>query len=98
MSRIFAPHPDVVTEYHDREAILLNPASGKVHRLDPVSSVVWTLVDGTNCVEQIIDISSSLIDAPDSVLKSDIYTLLSDFYTMELIRPIGETEEKVTQA
>lgn len=85
MPRLFQQHPDAVTEYHDTEALILDPKTKAVHRLNPMASVIWSLVDGSHSADDVTNAIADRVYAPLSILRADVYAQLTDFYAMGLL-------------
>lgn len=82
-----ARSPKVVhRELSDGEgAVLLNLESGAYYGVNEVGSVIWSLLDGTRTLAQVLDeLRGRLQDVPDS-LDADVQAFLSDLERRNLI-------------
>jgi SynChlorMet cassette protein ScmD len=68
----------VLREEMDDWAILFDPDSGDAHALNPVSLMVYKLMDGGHCIAAIIEqVKKDCQDVPDTVEK-DIREFVDD--------------------
>ncbi|MDR7531981.1 MAG: PqqD family protein [Armatimonadota bacterium] len=80
-------HPKVVhRELSDGEgAVLLNLESGAYYGVNEVGAVIWSLLDGTRTLAEVVDeLRGRLQDVPDA-LDADVQAFLSDLQQRNLI-------------
>lgn len=75
-SAAFAPSPDVTTSIQDREALLLNRASGMQYTLNAVGTATWELLDGRRPLAAVLGALAEQFDAPEAQLRRDLLALV----------------------
>ena len=78
-------HPQVIDEIIDGEAIIINLATGNYYSLDGLSSEVWTLVEQSRTVDQIVTVLGGRYDASEEVIRDAVENVLEQLAVEELI-------------
>jgi len=59
----------------DGETVIYDDSNGSIHLLDPIATVVWSVLDGTSTLEEIAaDLTEAFNADPDQV-RNDVVTL-----------------------
>lgn len=74
--------PTVFSVELDGEAVLLDDETGTVHSLNPIATLVWSCLDGSGSVGELID------DLADAFAGTDRATVSDD--VLSLVRTLGE--------
>jgi len=80
-------HPQVIDEIVDGEAIIINLADGSYYSLDSVGSEVWTMVEQSRSVDQIVSVLSGRYDASEEIIRGAVEDLLARLAVEELVAP-----------
>lgn len=67
---------EAVTLELDGETLVYQRRTGEVHRLDPVGSVVWRVLDGQTTVEELVKDLSAAFEVDAGVVRADVSDLL----------------------
>lgn len=86
-----AVRPTVVSVELDGERVLYDTATGQLHQLDAVGSIVWSCFDGTTDVDEISADLSEAFGADRARVRSDIETLVRQLAAENLL-DIGQPE------
>ena len=73
----------------DGEAVMVVPATGKVHTLNRVGTRFWELVDGSRSVEAIAEAVAAEFDAPAEQIARDCRGFAEELRARGLIRVEG---------
>ncbi len=68
----------------DGEAILLDPQAGCSYTLNPVGTLVWTLLDGQHNTEDIVATICKAYEVEPEQASQDVEQLLDDLLTNKL--------------
>ena len=71
------PHPEIVARILENEAVLVLPLRGQVKVLNDLGARIWSLVDGTHSIEDIIQ---TIYQEYDTTLE-DATTDTTEFLT-----------------
>jgi Coenzyme PQQ synthesis protein D (PqqD) len=82
--------PQVINEIIDGEAIMINLATGSYYSLDRVGGDVWTMLEASRPVEDIVAELGRLYDAPEQDVRRGVEDLLEQLAAEELIVPCGD--------
>ena len=76
-------YPKRVSDYSleelDGELLLYHPAQSTIVYLNKTASLVWGLCDGTNTVEQIIELISKAFSEEAQTISQDVNSTLQKF-------------------
>lgn len=76
---------DVLSIELGDETLLYRPTSGGVHRLDPVGSVVWRLLDGDATVDELVGDLAAAFAADPTVVRADVHVLVEGLAEASLL-------------
>lgn len=62
----------------DGERVVLDTASGGLHRLDRMASLIWTMLDGSASVAELVDDLADVFQAPPEVVEPDVLRMLRE--------------------
>lgn len=68
----------------DGEAVLLDPQAGCSYNLNPVGTLVWTLLDGQHNTEDIVAAICEAYEVEHEQASQDVEQLLVDLLTNKL--------------
>ncbi len=71
----------------DGRAIVLQPAAGKVHELNPVATLLWRLSDGTRTLDQLSREVAGLFEVTESAALEDARGFVSSLSRLGLLAP-----------
>ena len=71
-----ARSPDTFSLEYDSATLVYHVATGAVHRLDPVGSVVWRFLDGATPIDELVQDLSTVFGADPEVVQADVNVLL----------------------
>jgi hypothetical protein len=60
----------------DNVAVLYDESYGVCHRLDPVASVIWSLLDGRTTIDELVDQLAELYATDRSTVEVDVMTFV----------------------
>ena len=69
----------------DGEAVLLDPQMGCSYNLNPVGTLVWTLLDGQHNTEDIVAAICEAYEIEPEQASQDVQRLLDDLRTNKLV-------------
>lgn len=69
----------------DGEAVMVLPATGKVHTLNQVGTRFWQLADGQRTFGEVIDLLAEEFDAPRERIEQDCREFARELASRELI-------------
>jgi Coenzyme PQQ synthesis protein D (PqqD) len=84
--------PQVINETIDGEAIMINLATGSYYSLDRVGGDVWTLLEASSPVDDIVAELGRRYDASVDDIRRGVEDLLQRLVDEELIVPCGDGE------
>ncbi|MCK5759460.1 MAG: pyrroloquinoline quinone biosynthesis peptide chaperone PqqD [Clostridiales bacterium] len=58
--------------------VLFDPETGDTHVLDEIGSVILTLCDGSNSIDEIVSCLSTEFNAPNEEIRVDVESFLKD--------------------
>jgi hypothetical protein len=90
LEKIPVPNPSVVARLINNEAVLVLPARGQVKVLNEVGARIWSLMDGTRTVGDIV----TTIRSEYTVSAEDALSDISDFFMQLLDREIISLVER----
>jgi len=71
-----APTDTLSTVELDGETVIYDDSNGSIHLLDPIATVVWSVLDGTSSLEEIAADLAEAFGADPAQVRSDIVTLV----------------------
>ena len=77
------------------EAAVYDRRTNRLHRLDPIATVVWSRLDGVTTVRGLSVELAEAYGAPVEQVTDDVAALLTDLVDQELVEPVsgdGSTE------
>jgi len=83
----FQHHPDVAWRLVQEDALLVDPHSGKIFPLNPVAARVWTLLEESRRVSEIVEILINEFDAPPETVRNDAYEFIEKLLDANLLIP-----------
>ncbi|MBN1879705.1 PqqD family peptide modification chaperone [bacterium] len=87
-------NPDIVLrEELNGSALLFDPDSGSVIRLNPVALAIWKLLDGKNNIDQIIHTVSQQFSDIDETVSDDIELFVNQLFEIGLIGKLLQVRE-----
>jgi hypothetical protein len=84
--------PQVINETIDGEAIMINLATGSYYSLDRVGGDVWTLLEASLSVDDIVAHLSQRYDAAEDDIRHGVSDLVKRLSDEELVVPCQEGE------
>lgn len=63
----------------DREVLLLDPRTARLHLLDPVASVIWGVLDGEVTVDELAADLADVFGVPVPTVRADLDSLVRAF-------------------
>ena len=60
----------------DDIAVLYDESYGVCHRLDPVATVIWSLLDGNTTIDALVDQLVELYDGDRATVEGDVITFV----------------------
>lgn len=78
--------PDIRIHTSDVEAVLTNPATGSVYRLNPTALAVWELCDGQTTLEEAASALAELTDQSPQEITQDIRRTVDELTELGLVR------------
>lgn len=85
LDRVFRPRPDVVHVEVDGETVAFQPEHESLTVLDPVGTVIWTLLDGTVSLRRLCEELADAYRAPAQQVQADVLLLVSQLQQDELL-------------
>lgn len=86
--------PSVASVELDGERVLYDTGTGRLHRLDPVGSVVWACFDGRSPVGELTaDLAAGFGVAVEQV-RSDVIELVNTMLDAGLLETAGDDEHE----
>jgi len=81
------PHPDpsVVSQIVETEAVLVQPARGKVKVLNEAGARIWALMDGQRCIQDIAAVLAQEYDIPPETACTDALAFVEDLFIRGLV-------------
>jgi hypothetical protein len=79
--------PRVINETIDGEAVMINLASGNYYILDPVGAEVWTYIERTASVSEIVEGLSARYDGSPADIEGAVGGLLAELQSEDLVVP-----------
>jgi hypothetical protein len=84
--------PQVINETIDGEAIMINLATGGYYSLDRVGGDVWSLLEASLPVDDIVAELGRRYDAPEDDIRRGVEDLLQRLTGEELVVPCDDAE------
>jgi hypothetical protein len=84
--------PQVINETIDGEAIMINLATGSYYSLDRVGGDVWTLLEASLPVEQIVVELRRRYDGDEGDIRRGVDDLVQRLAEEELVVPCGSSD------
>jgi Coenzyme PQQ synthesis protein D (PqqD) len=84
--------PQVINETIDGEAIMINLATGSYYSLDRVGGEVWSLLEASLAVEDIVAELGRRYEATENDIRQGVNDLLQRLLAEELLRPCDDAE------
>lgn len=69
----------------DTQVVLLDDATGVLHRLEPLGAIVWSCFDGSGTLDEIIDDLSVEFGAERAQVSTDVLSLVGELGELGLI-------------
>lgn len=66
------PAPGLHTMDVDGELLLLDPRTDRLHLLDPVATVIWSVLDGEVTVDELVGDLADAFDTPPATVRADL--------------------------
>ena len=85
LQSIARPHPEVVCELVEGEAVLIVPERAQTFVLNAVGAQVWQLLDGERSLSLIADDLCAAFDVSRSQASSDLLELIEQFVARDLV-------------
>ena len=79
----------------DNVAVLYDESYGVCHRLDPVATVIWSLLDGSTTVDELVEELAELYATDRSTVEVDVFALmrhLGDLGVLDGVAPLRDRE------
>lgn len=83
--------PAVVHVELDGETVLFEPQHESLTVLDPVGTVVWTLLDGTAPLRTLCDELAEAYQAPVALVQQDVLLLVSRLVAHDVVEECGDS-------
>jgi PqqD family protein of HPr-rel-A system len=77
--------PDLVSRTLDDEVVILDRASGQVHRLNATASSIWRHCDGTAAAEEIAARVAAEFDEAPPHLLDEVIATIAEFARLGLL-------------
>lgn len=77
--------PDVEYVEVDGEAVVYDCASNALHLLDPIGTVLWSLLDGTTTLRTTSDELASAFDRPADAVLEDVLHFAAEMLRLDLV-------------
>ena len=79
----FAPRraAELVALPLDAELLLLDPRTDGLHQLDPLGTVIWSVLDGEATVDELVGDLADAFAAPADAVRKDLGELLASLRT-----------------
>jgi len=61
----------------DGELLLLDPRTDRLHLLDPVATVIWSVLDGEVTVDELVGDLADAFETPAATVRADLDALVS---------------------
>ena len=71
-SRYYTVNPQLVEQDADGDRVILNPDTGKIVTFDPLTAVIWEIMQSRNCFDDILDILGEGFAVEEDQLKADL--------------------------
>jgi hypothetical protein len=81
-------HPDVAWRLVQEDALLVDPHTGRIFPLNPVAARIWTLMDPSRQVSEIVEILVNEFDAPPENVREDAYEFIEKLLDANLVVPV----------
>jgi hypothetical protein len=88
----FSVSPRVINETIDGEAVMINLTSGNYYILDPVGAEIWSHLEGSASLDDIIATLSSRYEASTAEIEKAVEGLIDELQREDLIVPGPDTE------
>lgn len=84
------PRPVAVVETLDidGELVLLDPSTNGIHHLDRLGSVIWSVLDGTATVDELVADLAEAFATADDVVRKDLDDLLAGLYRIGVLEGV----------
>ena len=83
------PNDNILSRIIDDEAVLILPEQGKVKVINEVGAAIWTLLDGKNSIQQIIEEICTQFDVDEATAEMDTLKFIGDLIEREIVRIAG---------
>lgn len=80
---------DLETIEVDGELVIWDPSDDRIHRLDPVASLLWTHLDGSATIQELADDVAEVFGQPTEAVAEAIAVLVRELTESGLL--IGES-------
>lgn len=77
--------PEVVHDTIDGEVIIINFDSGNYYSLQAVGTFIWSMLDGSTSVSQMVEQLTSHYDGTRTQIEDALHTFLNELHTNNLI-------------
>lgn len=89
LDTVCRPHPGVIYQIVDGEAVLVLPQAGQIKVLNEVGTRIWSLLNGTLTVSEIADRICLEYYVELAQVEVDILEFLADLEKKEIIQVTG---------
>jgi hypothetical protein len=97
-SSCFQRHPDVAWRLVQEDALLVDPRTGRIFPLNPVAARIWTLLEGSRRMSDIVEILINEFDASPDTVGNDAYEFIEKLLDANLLVPaLGQGGKGRTQ-
>lgn len=80
------------------EVVLFDDRNHRVHRLNPVSSAIWVLLDGRATVDDVTNELAGIFDLEIDRIANDVLRAIEEFWALGLLEgsppPFGASAER----
>lgn len=85
---VVRPAAHVGTVPVDRELVVVDEATGRVHALNPTAALVWECLDGQASLATIVDELQEAFGAPRATISADVLGVVREFGTLGFLRDV----------
>jgi hypothetical protein len=75
----------VIAQENSGALVLFNMNNGQYYALNEVGKRIWELCDGSRSLEQVANILAEEYDSPAETIKSDMFELVDELMTADLL-------------
>lgn len=80
-----AVRQDLTTSEIDGELVIFDPATSKIHQLDPLGTVIWHLLDGEASAGELVADLTAGFGVPETQVRTDLAELLANLREHDLL-------------